>query len=85
MGYFSNATQHAIWATKNCHICQHNPDDYDEDPIGCPVEFLHMQWNYDDVNERDNPKPYALDIFIPPNGIYNGQCRMLIKKEEVGQ
>ena len=81
MGYFSNGTEWEIWANKNCHQCQHEPDDYENDPVGGPIEFLHIMWNYDAVNDREtDPRPFALDCLIPRKGIHNDQCKMFISK-----
>ena len=64
MGYFANGTQGKIYRARYCHNCVHDKDD----------EFLlHLNHNggknYQDI----------LNDFIPiaPNGIDNGQYRML--------
>lgn len=70
MGYFANGTEGMQYEERYCSNCQHskNPDQ------GCAVWAAHLLFNYDAVKE---PKlKELLDVFIPQEGISNGECRM---------
>ena len=73
MGYFSNGTEGDIYEQEYCSKCVHDQ---------CSVMLLHLAWNYDDVNDRKKPKPRALDLFIPIEGIENKKCTMFFEERD---
>lgn len=74
MGYFSNGTEHEMYAAQYCVRCRH----YDDG--GCPVIMAHMVYNYEECNKPDS----ILHMLIPraKEGAWNDQCRMFIHDAE---
>lgn len=71
MGYFSNGSEGMDYEERYCRRCIHYGP---ENGPGCPVWGLHLVWNSE---QNRNAKIAAiLDSLIPPDGIYNGQCKM---------
>lgn len=82
MGYFSNATENDIWMADNCAKCEHwnGRDEKDFEKPGCVVEFIHLEWNYDQKEGSDLKK--VMDCLIPRNEekCFNEKCSMFIEK-----
>jgi hypothetical protein len=74
MGYFSNGSEAEYYQAKYCNNCIHDLSKH-----GCPVMELHWLWNYDSNNDED--KKLVLDMFIPPDGVFNGKCLMFCEIE----
>lgn len=70
MGYFSNGAEGMNYGAQYCDQCIHQ----EQEPHGCPIWMLHMQYNYDECNKPDS----WLHVFIPrtPDGLGNEQCKM---------
>jgi hypothetical protein len=80
MGYFANGTDGAIWESKNCDNCVHNPSDPDKE---CPIMLIHGLYNYDQKNKGNEDLHEVLDILIPIGENpyrFNCECSMRIKK-----
>ncbi len=77
MGYFSNGSEGEGYTDRWCDRCIHN------DPEGpfCAVWMLHAEWNYSQY--KDAAQKHALDALIPPDGIFNAQCKMFIEAKDV--
>ena len=70
MGYFSNGTEAAIYQAEWCNRCVHDEE-------ACPVWVAHLIFNYDLVNAPSStPGGAILDMLIPREGVFNGQCTM---------
>jgi len=82
MGYFSNGTEGDIWRAENCAKCEHwnGREEKDFEKPGCMVEFIHLNWNYDQEDGSDLKK--VMDCLIPRNEekCFNEDCRMFIEK-----
>jgi hypothetical protein len=78
MGHFANMTEFEMWALKNCDHCVHWKD-------GCPVDDAHTLYGYDLCNEKKHPGKVILDLLIPesPDGLDNGPCAMLQRKDGI--
>ena len=76
MGYFSNGEEGRNYESKYCDHCIHNQDD----EKGCPVWGMHMLWNYEQGDGKDDVKKNALEWFIPrsDDGLENGTCEMFV-------
>lgn len=87
MTYFSNGAEFDMWERDNCQVCLHRPTAEKD----CPIIALHWAWNYDqhapgktdcEESRRAELVHEFLQRLIPDDGIYPGQCNMLIKREE---
>jgi hypothetical protein len=77
MGYFSNSTEGMMYMEEFCLKCVNWRDSGDGRGEGCPIQDLHLMWNYDAVGKNaDKTKAEALSHFIPREGIENTQCTM---------
>lgn len=76
MGYFPNSDAFEYWAADNCNRCAHWPRGDDAPP--CPVDTIHMLYNYELCNEKDHPGKVMLDMLIPmeKSGVGNKRCAM---------
>jgi hypothetical protein len=68
VGYFPNGTAGIDYETRYCDHCVHQR----ENDGGCAVWQIHMLHNYDQKGVVEE----ILSALIPPDGIYNGECRM---------
>ncbi len=76
MAYFANSSEGIRNRIDYCDRCAH-----DEDENGCPVEFLHLSWNYDAAGvDADETKRTALNTLWPrsADGCRNLACRMFV-------
>lgn len=80
MGYFSNGTEGEMFHEANCAKCLHWKD---EGPM-CPVLSVHHDWNYAQYDKKEpavaERTKAILDVLIPPKGLFNGACSMLIER-----
>ena len=77
MGYFSNSSEGMGYMEHYCCKCV-NWRDNGSGQEGCPIQDLHMMWNYEAVGKNaDKAKMAALNFFIPRNDQgENEQCVM---------
>lgn len=89
MAYFSNGSEGMGYEEHYCMRCMHRGP---EEGPGCPVWFLHLQWNYDACNGQEpeaepieKVKYVALNSLIPrsADGCHNEQCTMFAAKSGV--
>ena len=80
MGYFSNSDEHMRFQDQYCSRCIHAPQP-DVIDYGCPVMDAHWIYNYELVNS-EAPGKAILDMLIPPDGAWNGQCAMFVERQE---
>jgi len=80
MAYFCNGIEGEIFEEKYCYECRHYNDDLNE--RACPVMEVHLIYNYDLCNKKDDPGKKNLDALIPmtPDGIYPDKCAMFIPR-----
>ncbi len=70
MGYFSNGTEGEMYQERWCSRCVRDKEE------GCPVWIAHLLYSYQLCNSPEDPGKVMLDMLIPREGIYNGQCAM---------
>ena len=78
MGYFPNGAAGDYYRSRYCDHCINMRDKNDGRGEGCAIWDLHLLWNYDAVD--DKTKRWALDHFIPEEGIEQLECEMFIKQ-----
>lgn len=76
MAYFPNGTSGDIFEEENCDRCVHQNHDI-KSPC-CPVWELHMHWNYGQNDDKE--KNFALEMFIPMEGLFPKKCLMFFEK-----
>lgn len=75
MAYFSNGTEHEMWAAKNCNRCKHMKIRDIEDCPTCPIMEAHEAYNYEQCNNSAIKE--ILTILIPMTKEYFGdKCSM---------
>lgn len=89
MEYFPNGSAGDDYMESYCFKCVNWKDDGDGRGEGCPIQDLHMLWNYEACNGKKAPEDSAkhakfesLEHFIPhtKNGLGCEQCKMFIPK-----
>jgi hypothetical protein len=69
MGYFSNGSEGLDWQVHNCDKC------LNADELGaCAIWDAHLLYN------GEEGKKDVLNMLIPKDGIWNGQCKLLREK-----
>lgn len=61
MAYFANGTHGELFHLM-CDNCKHGADEAGE-PLPCPVNYLQLDWNYSQIDNKD--KKLALDLLVP--------------------
>ena len=88
MAYFSNGTEGMQWRGSNCDICYH---DHNGEAPGCPVEEIHLLYNYDQNRKSARGKAIKiiLETLIPTQdtayGPFAGKCKLLVHVDVAGQ
>lgn len=74
MGYFSNGTEGSMFKDRYCSRCVHRegPDG----KSGCAVWLAHLLFSYKLCNDKEDEGKQILDLLIPLDGAYNGDCAM---------
>jgi len=71
MANFSNGTEGEVYQEKYCCSCLH----WKREEKGCPVWVAHLIYN------GDGPMENILNILIPMNGVFPGECTMYVRDE----
>ena len=74
MAYFANASMGDDWEATYCPKCLHQPEP--DAMKACPVLLVHELYNY------DKPMRPLLNLLIPMEGNYPGECAMFAPKDE---
>ena len=80
MGYFSNGTEGMMYEGKYCINCIREVIIHNGQEHGCPVWFMHFEYNYDECNNPDS----LLHKMIPRNkeDTFNGKCLFFVDKRK---
>ncbi len=74
MAYFSNGSEGMDYEEQYCSKCVHCD--------GCPVMDAHLLFAYELCNDKKNPGKIILDMLIPQNRHYAGECSMFFRAVE---
>lgn len=77
MAYFSNGTEGEQYEEKYCERCIH----YGDENKGCPIWDAHLFFSYELCNKENDPGKQILDMLIPMDGVWAGECRMFVEKK----
>lgn len=80
MGYFSNGSEGDAYEAKYCNRCVHSG----EDGTGCNVMLAHVLFAYEECNRDSNAKR-MLDMLIPRDGAFNGECTMFVPVDRLAK
>ena len=81
MAYFSNGTEGDMYMEKYCEKCVNWREGRGGFGEGCPVWDVHLIYNYDECNSKNNGKK-ILDHLIPmkKDGLFADECTMFLEK-----
>lgn len=84
MAYFPNGTAGEAYEAQWCSKCIHGENYRPSDGKACPIWDAHMLYSYDLCNKTDDPGKVMLDMLIPVDGVYAGECRMFVDASKLG-
>lgn len=74
MAYFPNGTDGRFFQSKWCSRCVHNQDT----DHNCPVWFVHLLYNYDQIDNEDLKSCLNKLITTRETGLHADECKMFV-------